>query len=125
MSEEIYSNIRTVEKTVSTVYRDNSVHPEGKRKRDEQEHDRRDKAGDHFDELNRAAEISNDDFEKRNLPYRFYLRQEEGEVFIELVVLDSERNITEIREWNITHQSFSEWLSHIERGDGLFVDSRG
>ena len=125
MSEEINSDIRTVGKTVSTAYRDNSVDPEGKRKRGERERDRRDEAGDHFDELNRAAEITNDDFEKRNVPYRFYLRQEDGELFIELVVLDDEGNITEVNERNITHQDFSEWLSHIERGDGLFVDSRG
>ena len=85
----------------------------------------KDEAKDHFDSLKATAELVNVDLQKNNSPYRFYIYLESEEVFINLVRLDDAGKIIEVKKKNITHQEFSDWIRHIENGEGLFIDSVG
>ncbi|MFQ5714677.1 MAG: hypothetical protein ACE5GU_11665 [Candidatus Scalinduaceae bacterium] len=96
---------------------------DSKRKKDKQEHKHKEKAGDHFQDLAKAAELAHDTLEKNNSPYRFSVYQREGEVFIDIVIIDEDGKIKETKKKNITHEEFSTWLNHIEQGEGLFFDT--
>ncbi len=94
-----------------------------KRKKDKQEHKHKEEAGDHFQDLAKAAELAHDTLEKNNSPYRFIVYQKEGEVFIDIVIIDEDGKIKETKKKNITHEDFSTWINHIEQGEGLFFDT--
>jgi hypothetical protein len=87
-----------------------------------QEHKHRDEAGNHFQQLSKAAELAHDVLVKNNSPYRFCVYQEGEEVFIDIVIVDDVGKILETKKTNITHEEFTTWLNHIEQGDGLFFD---
>lgn len=97
--------------------------PDSKRRKEEREHKPKDEAGRHFQSLADAAELAHDTLEKNNSPYRFYVYQEEGEVFIDIVIIGEDGKIKETKKKNITHEEFSTWLNHIEQGEGLFFDT--
>ena len=109
-----------VNKTVRVIPQKPSLKP-GKKK-EQEEHKHRDEAGNHFQQLSKAAELANDVLKKDKSPYRFSVYQEEEEVFIDIVIVDDEGTIKEAKKTNITHEEFSTWLNHIEQGNGLFFD---
>ncbi len=92
------------------------------RKKDQREDKHRDEAGNHFQQLAEAAELAHTVLEKNNSPYRFCVYQNGEEVFIDIVIVDEDGKIKEIKKKNITHDEFSTWLNHIEQGEGLFFD---
>lgn len=79
---------------------------------------------DHFGELSRAAELAHESLIRNRSPYRFCVYKEGKEIFIDLVILDSNGNVVETRKRNITHQEFYKWIEHIDKGEGLFFDSK-
>lgn len=93
-----------------------------KRKKGKREHKHKDEAGNHFQKLANAAEQAHDVLVKNKSPYRFCVYQKEGEVFIDIVIVDENGKIKEIKKKNITHDEFSTWLNHIEQGGGFFFD---
>jgi hypothetical protein len=125
MNEPIDTDIISVVKTESAVSRNDSINPDDKRRREEREPKQRDEARDHFEELSRIAELANIDLQKEGSPFRFNVYREGEEVFVDLVILDQDGGIKEIREKNITHQEFSDWISRIERGEGFLIDRMG
>jgi hypothetical protein len=125
MNESIDTDIISVVKTESAVSRNDSINPDERRRREERENKQRDEARDHFEELSRIAEMANIDLEKGGSPFRFNVYREGEEVFVDLVILDQDGGIKEIRERNITHQEFSDWISRIERGEGFLIDRMG
>ncbi len=94
----------------------------GKKKEQEEHKQHRDEAGDHFQQLSKAADLANETLEKDKSPYRFRIYQEEEEVFIDIVIVDDDGTIKEAKKTNITHEEFTTWLNHIEQGNGLFFD---
>ncbi len=84
-----------------------------------------DEAGKHFESLKDAVNQANGDLEKKKSPYRFYIYREFDETFINLVCLDGNGSIIEVKKKNITHQEFTELIKHIQKGEGLFFDSIG
>ena len=100
-----------------------SVNPDGKKKKRERK--QQEKVKDRFHSLAKAAELSNSLLEKNNSPYRFCVYQKDEEVFIDIVILDKNGNILDLKKKNITSQEFSTWMSKIENGDGLFFDATG
>jgi hypothetical protein len=109
-----------VNKTVRVIPQKPPLEP-GKKK-EQEEHKHRDEAGNHFQQLYKAADIANDVLKKDKSPYRFRVYQEGEEVFIDIVIVDDDGTIKEAKKTNITHEEFSTWLNHIEQGNGLFFD---
>ena len=124
MNKSVDTDI-TVVKTESAVSRNDSINPDGKRRREERKHEHRDKAGDHFEELSRIANLANIDLQKGGSPFRFNVYRDGEEVFVDLVVLDQDGAIKEIKEKNITHQEFSDWINRIGEGEGFLIDRMG
>ncbi len=84
-----------------------------------------DEAINHFIELERVADLVNEDLEKNRHPFRFRIYKNENQVFIDLVRLDKENKIVEIRKKNITHEEFKDLIKHIELTEGLFFEGIG
>ncbi len=121
------SNLEKINKSDLIGSRDPLVEPDAKRR--EGGHGKKeelpDEAGKHFGSLKIAADQANNELEKRNSPYRFYIYQEEKDTFINLVRLDGNGNVAEVKRKNITHQEFADLIKHIQEGEGLFFDSIG
>ncbi len=109
-----------VNKTVRIIPQKPPLKP-GKKK-EQEEHKHRDEAGDHFQQLSKAADLANEILKRDKSPYRFRVYQEEEEVFIDIVIVDDDGTIKEAKKTNITHEEFTTWLNHIEQGNGLFFD---
>jgi hypothetical protein len=92
-----------------------------KKKHPQQDHPEKEVRG-FFNALSVAAEKSNNELIKKNLPYRFCVYEEAGEVFIDLVVLDENGKIVEEKKKNIGHQNFSRMIDDIAKSEGLFFD---
>ena len=67
----------------------------------------------------------NRELEEKKSPYRFYIYREFDDIFINLVRLDSNGKIAEVKRKNITHQEFADLIKQIQQGEGLFFDSIG
>ena len=92
-------------------------------KKKQQEHKHREEAGNHFQQLYKAAELANDVLKRDKSSYRFRVYQEEEDIFIDIVIVNEDGTIREAKKTNITHEEFSTWLNHIEQGNGLFFDT--
>ena len=109
-----------VNKTISVIPEKTFLKPGNKKGK--QEHKKRDEAGNHFQQLSKAAELAHDVLVRNNSPYRFRVYQEGEEIFIDIVIVDDDGKINETKKKNITHEEFSMWLNHIEQGNGFFFD---
>ncbi len=78
--------------------------------------------GMHFEALASAAERAHDRLVQTKSPYRFCVYQNDRETFIDIVLLDQNGKIKEIKKRNITHQEFLSLMRHIEKGEGLLID---
>jgi hypothetical protein len=121
------SNMDRINKSDLVSTRDAVVDPE-KHKR-EPPHERRDKNSDeaagHFESLKETAGLVNRELEEKKSPYRFYIYREFDDVFINMVRLDVNGKIAEVKRKNITHQEFAGLIKQIQQGEGLFFDSIG
>lgn len=84
-----------------------------------------DEAVRHKDELCSAADSANGKLASRYSPYRFYVREEDGEIYVDLVVLCEDGTICETKSRKITHEEFSSWINHLERCEGILFDING
>lgn len=84
-----------------------------------------DEAAGHKDALREAAESANIKLASRHSPFRFYVREENAEIYIDLVMLGDDGMICETNSRKITHEEFSSWLNHLERGEGILFDTNG
>ena len=84
-----------------------------------------DEAAEHFESLKETAGLVNRELEAKKSPYRFYIYREFDDVFINLVRLDGEGKVAEVKKKNITHQEFAGLIRQIQQGEGLFFDSIG
>ncbi|MBN2158612.1 MAG: hypothetical protein JW807_04395 [Spirochaetes bacterium] len=121
------SNLDKINKSDFITSRDAAVDPDTRRR--ETGGERREKAsnevGDHFESLKNAADQVNRELEIKKSPYRFYIYREFDDVFINLVRMDGDGNIAEVKRKNITHQEFNDLIKQIQEGEGLFFDSIG
>ena len=111
-----------VNEVTPVIHRDHAEFSKERKKRREKRPN--DEAGRHFNSLVQAAERAHTFLSQVSSPYRFYVYREEGDVFIDLVVLDENHTTKQIIKKNITHQEFTIWLERIENGDGLFFDEK-
>ncbi|HNW30358.1 MAG TPA: flagellar protein FlaG [Spirochaetota bacterium] len=121
------SNLEKINKSDYIASRDPLVEPDAKKRESGQgkKEETGDEAGKHFESLKDAADQANRELEKKRSPYRFYIYREFDETFINLVRLDGEGNVVEVKKKNITHQEFADLIKHIQEGEGLFFDSIG
>lgn len=116
-----------INRTDAAVSRDSIVDPNrhkrgnSKRRREKEN----DEAGFHFETIRCAAEAINRDLERKKSPYRFYMYQENDQVFINLVRLDAAGDVAEVKQKNITHQEFNDLIRQIEETGGLLFDVKG
>ncbi|MFC1585027.1 flagellar protein FlaG, partial [Fibrobacterota bacterium] len=73
------------------------------KKRKKREQKKRDDARHHFQSLANAAERAHKILEQMKSPYRFCVYEEDNKVFIDVVALDSDGKIKEIKKKNITY----------------------
>lgn len=128
VSEKVMgSNLEKINKSDLIGSREPVIEPDTKKRESGHEHKEKqnDEAGDHFDSLKETADLVNRDLEQKNSPYRFYIYRENDDIYINLVRMDDEGTIVEIKKKNITHQEFTELIRHIQNGEGLFFDSIG
>ncbi len=116
MDDEYDFHVENIEHTQGFGERRKRRKKKQKKKRPHEE------AKDHFDDLAQCAEKAHQLLKAKNSPYRFCIYREQGEVFIDLVMLDEKDKIKTTMKRNITHQEFSEIIEHIETLDGLLVD---
>jgi uncharacterized FlaG/YvyC family protein len=121
------SNLDKINKSDIISSRDPIIEPDLKKREQghEQKEKQNDEAGDHFESLKETADLVNRELEQKNSSYRFYLYRENDDIYINLVRLDGDGNIVEVKRKNITHQEFTELLRQIQVGEGLFFDSTG
>lgn len=121
------SNLEKINKSDFIGSRDPLVEPDTKKR--EGGHGKKEEtpeeAGKHFESLKDAVNQANGDLEKKKSPYRFYIYREFEETFINLVRLDGNGSIVEVKKKNITHQEITELIKHIQKGEGLFFNSIG
>lgn len=77
---------------------------------------------DHFKELTDAVEKAHEYLVKDKSPYRFCVYEEEGKIFINLVILNEKGKIDSIKKKNIMNEEFTRWMEMIETGEGLLFD---
>ncbi len=80
---------------------------------------------DHYESLKEAVNAVNDELSQKDSKYKFSIYMESGEVYISLLQLDDSGHITRMQKKNITHQEFHDWIRHIEKGEGFFLDTLG
>ncbi len=80
---------------------------------------------DHYESLKDAVTAVNDELSQYNSKYKFSIYMESGEVYISLLQLNDSGHITKMQKKNITHQEFNDWIRHIEKGEGFFLDTLG
>lgn len=121
------SNLEKINKSDYIASRDPLVEPDAKRRESGQgkKDETGDEAGKHFESLKDAADLANRELEKKRSAYRFYIYREFDETFINLVRLDGDGNIVEVKKKNITHREFADLIKQIQEGEGLFFDSIG
>lgn len=96
---------------------------EGRR---EQEHNRRRREPkDYVRTMTKATERSNEVLEKKKLPFRFCIYEQDGDVYIDLVRLSPDGKVVETTRKNITHQDFDRWIQDVSDIEGLFIDTHG
>ena len=82
------------------------------------------KAGKHFEELAQAAERAHEILERKKSSYRFCVYQQEGETYIDVIVVDSEGKTKETFRKNITQDEFRSWVKYLDEEIGLIIDQK-
>jgi len=122
------SRMNRVNRWDATGARTVTINPDRERRRG-RDHartdDTPDEAGAHLESLRNMAAQVNEDLASRNSPHRFYVFEEGGEVFINLVLLDAAGSVVRIIRKDITHAEFSDLVRQLERGEGLFLELVG
>ncbi len=98
--------------------------PQRQYRREERKQEKKEqkKVADFFHPLSKAVEASNRRLIERNLPYRFRVFKQWGEVFIELSVLDSGGKVIKKQRKNITQSDFNRIIDDVAQVEGLFFD---
>ena len=79
-------------------------------------------AGKNFKALAITAEQAHQILSGNNAPYRFCIYNKNGDVFIEVIILDGNVRILESYTKNITHDEYETWLKFIQEESGLIVN---
>ena len=125
MEERVEPHVTGVHILSTVIERKRSDNRKNKRREQGRPGKDIDEAINHSDALRAAAESANGKLATRNSPYRFYVLEEHGEIFLNLVVLGEDGTIRETKSRNITHEQFSNWFIHLERGEGILFDTNG
>ncbi len=99
--------------------------PEKKREEGKEEKEDRSEVKDHFSEFAALVDWANRECENNDSRYRFRLRSEAEDVYIDVVVADADGKITAIMAREITHEEVLRTVEHIREGEGLLFDRKG
>jgi len=77
---------------------------------------------DNFEEFLNAVEEINSELTENGSAFRISASNLDGEIFFSILKIKNTGEITEINKRNITHDNYFEWIKHIEKGEGFFID---
>jgi len=100
-------------------------HNNHKEKNNEKEERARSEAKDHLSELAALVDWANRECESNDSRYRFRLRSEAEDVYIDVVVADADGKIKAIMAREITHEEVLRTVEHIREGEGILFDMKG
>ncbi len=95
---------------------------EKRKKRQEPQKKEKQEVKDFFEEIVESVERVHSILQQKNSPYRFCVYKDGGEIFIDIVIHDENKNIKNIIKKNITHDEFQEMIKSIENLDGFLLD---
>ena len=75
-----------------------------------------------FEEFYEAVDAKNIELSEINSAYRFSISRNDEEVFLSIIRLRERGEKVIINTKNITHDKYYEWIDHIEKGEGFFID---
>lgn len=76
-----------------------------------------------LDELTRIADEAHKVLEQKGSPFRLYIYEKDGDIFIDVVTLDTQGNRGQVFRQDITHQELEELILHIKTGRGLVFNA--
>ena len=76
-----------------------------------------------LEELTRMVDEAHRILEQRGSPFRLYLYEKDGDIFIDVVTLDAQGNRGQAYRQDITHQELLQLLLHIRTGRGLVFNA--
>ncbi len=77
------------------------------------------------EDLREAADKANDTLAARGSPYRFYIEEIGEDVLIHLKINGGAGGCAETILRTISKDQFSEWITHLETGEGVLFDMTG
>lgn len=77
----------------------------------------------HFKELTLAVHNLHKKLEQQKSLYRFCIYLENGEVMIDIILLDEKGKSVKTIKKDITHEDFIKWFEDLEHGTGILFDS--
>jgi len=125
MDERIDNHIPGITTLATVIKRNDQGTPDERRRRRFRGADNNEHATDTAEDLRGAADRANEKLAARGSPYRFYIDETDGMVSIRLVIIDGTGSITENLARTVSVEQFSEWIIHLETGEGILLDMTG
>lgn len=121
------NNQRTVTSStgVYTMFGFNEVKSrEGRRERTKERNRSRKKVKDYVKTLAKATENSNQQLEKKGIPFRYCVYTNNDLVYIDFVTLDPKGKIKKTVTKDVTDEDFNTWINNIAFAAGLNIDKK-
>lgn len=107
------------------AYNDDHGERNTPKQRKESKHHEKRNLKEYMRTITKAAESSNRQLEQNGSQYRFHVFEENGEVMIDIVMLDQSGRIVKEVKRNITDEDFDRLIEDISLIEGLFFDTTG
>ncbi|MBN2041262.1 MAG: hypothetical protein JW864_14570 [Spirochaetes bacterium] len=75
-----------------------------------------------YEEFINAVEEVNSELAENEAKYRLSVSRDEGDIYFSILRFKETGEAYEINRKNITHDNYYEWIRHIEKGGGFFID---
>jgi hypothetical protein len=86
---------------------------------------RKEKPRDEFEEVTAAVALAHERLDAQRLPYRFSVYRRGEEVLVDLLLLNADGSVKEIKVREISRERFEKWIGGIDQSEGLLFDSDG
>ncbi len=77
----------------------------------------------HLETLSQIVDEAHEALEQMNSPFRLCIYEKEGEIFIDVVTLDSQGKTVQVFRQDITYEELEDLIQQIKSGRGLVLDS--
>jgi len=73
--------------------------------------------------LKKVVADTHRELEEKDSPFRLRIRQEDGDLFIDIVTIDDTGRITQVFVQDISNEDLENLMAHIKSGRGLLLDA--